>query len=85
MSNAPKSPGARPKVLVCNDEPVMHDLVRATLDRGLYTMVEAHTGEEALTRSRSELPDLIVLDVMMPKRSGSDVLSVLRRCPRSRP
>jgi CheY-like chemotaxis protein len=68
-------------VLVCDDEPVLRMLVRATLDLGDYTIVEARDGDEALERIRSEHPDLIVLDMMMPGRSGGDVLLELRDDP----
>jgi len=65
-------------VLVCDDEPVLRMLVRATLEQGNYTVLEASDGEEALARTHAEQPDLILLDMMMPGRSGSDVLRALR-------
>jgi two-component system alkaline phosphatase synthesis response regulator PhoP len=68
-------------VLVCDDEPVLRILVRATLDRGNYTVVEARDGHEALALARSEQPDLILLDVVMPGRTGPDVLADLRGDP----
>jgi CheY-like chemotaxis protein len=68
-------------VLVCDDEPVLRMLVRATLDQGDYTVVEACDGDEALELTRAEHPDLILLDMMMPGRSGSDVLRELRSDP----
>jgi CheY-like chemotaxis protein len=68
-------------VLVADDEPVLRILVRATLDRGNYTVVEARNGHLALTLARSELPDLIILDMAMPGRSGHEVLAELRRDP----
>ena len=55
-------------------------LIRATLDED-YTVVEAGDGDEALARSHSARPDLILLDMMMPGRSGSDVLRELRANP----
>jgi CheY-like chemotaxis protein len=81
MAESPTAPGPRPTVLVCDDEPVLRMLVRATLDQGNYTVVEACDGDEALARTRSEQPDLILLDMMMPGRSGSDVLRELRANP----
>ena len=75
------SSGTRPTVLVCDDEPVLRMLVRATLDQGNYTVVEACDGDEAIARTRSDRPDLILLDMMMPGRSGSDVLRELRADP----
>jgi CheY-like chemotaxis protein len=68
-------------VLVCDDEPIVRILVHATLDRERYTMVVARDGHEALALARSEQPDLIVLDLVMPGRSGHNVLDALRRDP----
>jgi CheY-like chemotaxis protein len=81
MGESPTTPVARPTVLVCDDEPVLRMLVRATLDQGNYTVVEACDGDEALARTRADHPDLILLDMMMPGRSGSDVLRELRADP----
>jgi CheY-like chemotaxis protein len=81
MAEPPTPRAARPTVLVCDDEPVLRMLVRATLDQGNYTVVEACDGDEALVRTRSDRPDLILLDMMMPGRSGSDVLRELRADP----
>jgi two-component system phosphate regulon response regulator PhoB len=71
----------RPTVLVCDDEAVLRLLVRATLDGGDYDVVEASDGDEALERTRRHRPDLILLDLMMPGRSGHEVLRELRRDP----
>jgi two-component system alkaline phosphatase synthesis response regulator PhoP len=68
-------------VLVCDDEPIVRILVHATLDREKYIMVVARDGHEALALARSEQPDLILLDVVMPGRSGPNVLDALRRDP----
>jgi two-component system phosphate regulon response regulator PhoB len=81
MSTPAPPPAPRPTVLVCDDEPVLRMLVRATLDQGNYTVVEACDGDEALAQTRSEHPDLILLDMMMPGRSGSNVLRELRADP----
>jgi DNA-binding response OmpR family regulator len=61
----------------------MRSLVRATLDPGDYAVVEARDGDEALERTRSERPDLIVLDTMIPGRSCESVLVALRDDPAS--
>jgi CheY-like chemotaxis protein len=81
MGESQELPRSRPTVLVCDDEPVLRLLVRATLDQGDYTVVEACDGDEAIARTRSHHPDLILLDMMMPGRSGSDVLRELRADP----
>jgi two-component system phosphate regulon response regulator PhoB len=83
IEEPPATGRERPTVLVCDDEPVLRMLVRATLDQGNYTVVEACDGDEALARTRSERPDLILLDMMMPGRSGSDVLRELRADPQT--
>jgi CheY-like chemotaxis protein len=68
-------------VLLCDDEEVLRSLVRATLDDDGYSILEARDGDESLELARSARPDLIVLDMMMPGRSGLDVLQELRKDP----
>jgi two-component system phosphate regulon response regulator PhoB len=70
-----------PKVLICDNEAPLRALVRATLSGGKYTLVEAKDGDEALALARTTRPDLLVLDMMMPGRSGLDVLTEIRRDP----
>ena len=65
-------------VLVCDDEDVLRALIRATLGAGGYEIVEAADGDEALVQARSTRPDVILLDMMMPGRTGLDVLAELR-------
>jgi CheY-like chemotaxis protein len=66
------------RILVCDNEEALRDLVRASLSRDGYEIEEARDGDEALSLARRLRPDLIVLDVMMPGRSGLDVLGQLR-------
>ena len=66
-------------VLVCDDEQVLRALVRATLDEAGHEVVEARDGDEALAQARAHGPAVILLDMMMPGRSGIDVLAELRR------
>lgn len=79
MSQLPR-PTPPPTLLVCDDEDVLRSLIRATLAG--YTVIEARDGEEALAHARELHPDLILLDMMMPGRSGLDVLAELRRDPK---
>ena len=65
-------------VLVADDEPHLLRLVKFRLEREGYTVITATDGDAALELARTEHPDLIVLDVMMPKRSGFEVLKALR-------
>ena len=66
------------RVLVADDEPHLLRLVKFRLEREGYEVLTASDGDAALRMAREELPDLCVLDVMMPKRSGFDVLRELR-------
>ena len=65
-------------VLVADDEPHLLRLVKFRLEREGYNVITATDGEAALELARTEHPDLCVLDVMMPKRSGFEVLEALR-------
>ncbi len=67
-----------PKVLIVDDEPDLRDLLVYNLQREGYIVVEAADGVEALEKAKSEQPDAIVLDVMMPGLSGLDVCRRLR-------
>ena len=66
----------QPKVLVVDDDQVIRTLMRYCLDGEAYTLIEAENGTRALEIADQELPDLILLDVMMP---GLDGMAVLRR------
>jgi two-component system OmpR family response regulator len=68
-------------VLVCDNEEILRDLVRASLDGNGYRFVEARDGKEAVETARRSRPDVILLDMMMPGRSGIEVLEELRRDP----
>lgn len=68
-------------ILVCDDDPNLRELVRAALGEG-YRYLEAADGGEALDAVRSLGPDLLVLDVMLPVRSGLEVLQAIRADPR---
>jgi DNA-binding response OmpR family regulator len=69
--------GSPATVLICDDEPSLRELIRVSLD-GPYEFVEADDGEESLELARRVRPDVIILDMMMPRRSGLEVLSTLR-------
>lgn len=68
-------------VLVCDNENILRRLVRATLSDSEVSVLEACDGDEALELARQHRPDLVILDVMMPGRTGLDVLEELRRDP----
>jgi DNA-binding response OmpR family regulator len=64
-------------VLICEDEPSLRELIRVSLG-GAYSVAEADDGEKSLEIARRLKPDVVILDLMMPRRSGLDVLSELR-------
>jgi DNA-binding response OmpR family regulator len=68
-------------VLVADDEQDIIDLVRYRLEHDGYRVISASDGEAALELARAEHPDLCILDVMMPKLSGLEVLAQLRADP----
>ena len=69
---------AKRVVLVVEDDPDIASLVRFRLEREGYAVRVASDGEQALAQLDSPPPDLVVLDVMLPFRSGYEVLRVLR-------
>jgi DNA-binding response OmpR family regulator len=66
------------RILVADDEPHIREVVRAYLERESYEVLEAPDGEIALELARTAGLDLLVLDVMLPLRSGFDILRTLR-------
>lgn len=69
------------RILVADDEPEVVDLVRMVLEWEGYEVVSAADGQRTLERASSDLPDLILLDVRMPKMSGLTVLKELQKDP----
>lgn len=69
------------KLLIADDEVGVRNLVRMTLMDERYEIVEAADGEEAFALAVEHHPELIFLDVMMPKRSGFDVCRDLKSNP----
>lgn len=67
-----------PKILLVEDDNSLREIYEARLQAEGYTIVAAHDGEEALVIAKSENPDLIISDVMMPKISGFEMLDILR-------
>ncbi len=65
-------------ILVVDDEPRMTRFIRMNLELEGYRVIEAHNGLEALEKVRTNLPDLVILDVMMPELDGFETLEILR-------
>ena len=66
------------KILIVDDEPDILELIEYNLKKEGYQVFLAHNGQEAVTEAKRSLPDLIVLDIMMPKMDGMEVLEKLQ-------
>lgn len=78
-SNVPNSSQRDTKrVLVVDDEPRMIGFIRMNLELEGHQVIEAHNGLEALEAVRTQLPDIVILDVMMPELDGFETLRMLR-------
>jgi len=67
------------RILVAEDDRFLRKAAEMALKRQGYTVLTAADGEEALRAAQSELPDLILLDLIMPKLNGFDVLQALKK------
>jgi len=70
-------------VLVVDDSPTEIHLLREMLTKNGFMVSVANTGEEAVTRAKSEKPDLILMDVVMPGMSGFEATRAITRDPAS--
>ncbi len=66
------------RVLVVDDEQRMAKFIRLNLEHDGFRVVEAFTGTQAMDRLRTSLPDLVLLDVMLPDLDGFEVLKMIR-------
>ena len=77
----PKTP--RPTILVIDDEPDLLKMLKRRLEHWGYRALTAASGEEGLGLVERERPDLILLDIMMPKMKGRDVCAHLKANPQT--
>jgi DNA-binding response OmpR family regulator len=75
----------KPKILVVEDEPDAAELVEFNLKAAGFDVVMAGNGSAAIERARMHVPDLILLDVMLPEVDGLEVCKILRRDPATSP
>lgn len=66
------------KILVVDDEAMIREMVKARLEANNYEVITAADGQEALDKARKENPDLIILDLMLPKIDGFRVCGLLK-------
>ena len=65
-------------ILLCDDQPIIHDTLGAYLDNEGFTHASAYNGVQAVQMAESESPDLILMDLMMPEKSGVDACREIR-------
>jgi two-component system KDP operon response regulator KdpE len=76
-------PARAPTILVVDDEPQIRTLLKATLGRAGYTVIEAANGREALSAKAIDKPELVLLDLGLPDRDGLELVQLLRAEPRA--
>src|ERR1700737_3883934 len=72
------------KILIIEDERALTDVLSYNLQREGYEIVVAHDGQEGLRKAQTMLPDLIILDLMLPIMGGLEVCRELRSGERTR-
>lgn len=68
----------QPKILVVDDDPDILEVVGTVLESKQYQVVYAHDGEEGLAKLKAEKPDLLILDLLMPRKDGFAVCKELK-------
>src|SRR5690625_7231287 len=67
------------KILVVDDEKPIADILEFNLEKEGYEVIVAYDGEQAIELDKSEEPDLILLDIMLPKKDGNEVCREIRK------
>jgi two-component system phosphate regulon response regulator PhoB len=74
----------KPKILVIEDEHALVEVLTCNLEREGFEVLAAYDGQEGLRQAQLKLPDLVVLDLMLPNKPGLEVCRELRMGPRTR-
>jgi CheY-like chemotaxis protein len=74
----------RIRLLVVDDDPLVPDLVQQLLEDAPYEVIAAADGQEALEAISRQCPDIVLLDLLMPRLDGFGVIGQLRECPEHR-
>jgi DNA-binding response OmpR family regulator len=75
MANEPK------KILIVEDDRFLSSLMKARLEKEGFAVIQAFDGEEAMAILKTEVPSLIILDLIMPKVTGFEVLQMISITP----
>jgi len=70
-----------PTVLVVDDDPVILKLLEVNFEMEGFTVITAKDGQDGIDTARAETPDLVVSDIMMPRKSGLELVSELKGDP----
>lgn len=68
-----------PHILICDDDPVVHESLGLYFENEHFTYSSAYDGKDALVHVASDRPDLIILDLMMPEKTGIEVCREIRK------
>jgi len=69
------------RILICEDEPDMRNILKSMVESADYEVLEAEDGEKGVDVAFQKIPDLILLDLKMPKMDGFEVLEKLKYNP----
>ena len=72
------------KILVIDDKREIINTLKISLESDNYKVVETYTGDGAIRKARSEAPDLILLDIMLPDMTGYEICNKLKKDPLTR-
>ena len=78
MTANPKTSPSRTRVLIVDDDPLVRSLLHAVLEDANFSIAEAADGLEALNMVDQDVPDVVILDVMMPGLNGYEVCRAMR-------
>ena len=72
------------KILVADDDTHVHEMLSVVLSPEQFEIIHAYDGQETIERVYDELPDLVVLDIMMPIKDGRDICRDLKKDPKTK-
>ena len=72
---------SKARILIADDEPDILEIVGSNLEKEGYEVITAQDGQQALEMTKAHKPDLVILDIMMPYKSGIEVCNILRSSP----
>jgi len=68
-------------ILIIDDDIISQNMLRSTLTQAGYSVIVTSNGEEGIKKASEQLPDLIILDIMMPEMDGGEVAIILKNDP----